>query len=518
LLIISLWYLLSPFIFKPEGVRVVSISEKADCRNLEVSNIITQVEGKRIKDITDFESVTKSISAGRPATMIVSGGPGSCTAIENGDLGISVTNAGDSGLELGTDLVGGEKITLSIGDEVSQDEVSHVSEVIKARIKNTDMRDSKVAMEGKNIIIYTADSSELGNVIIKGRIEAVIEWGVMTSNGTGTFKVGDKSFDMYSDGVVLTLDGSDYTIDSVFEVDDIDVKIINITNNSVIFGGGIFDNNDIEKLSSAVGYVDYDSATGQYQFVVPISISTDAGIRFSKITEGLTPIYASTYDILDGMLIYYLDGNEVTRLTIPLDMAGSKIETISIVGGTNSLEDAIRKKLLFDMALDGEIKEDILVEHVEHFKGEHEYMLMVFGVGISSLLVVGTVILMAYYRQLKIASMGLFKVGLEVFYIFGVVAISQAVLSSGIVIDSMLLVSILVFSVITLIQTLMLSEKLLKGKIMKFYKKSTTVVFAVGFALLFTPLTKLGVVLILGEIISVLLTKPLYISSVSRSG
>jgi len=516
--VISVWYLLSPSLFRVAGVRVISIDDNAECGNLKIGDLITQIEGTRIENREKFDTVLGSVSADEHITIIVNGGSGGCTALGAGDIGVQVSNvdSGYLGLEFGIDLVGGENVLLSSSDELSYDDVSYISGMLEKRLTVTELKDAKISVDDKTIIISTASNSRLGPLLTNGKIEAVIQQEVKLANNSGRIIVDTDSYDIYWDGSNVIVDGSSYNIGDFFSLDDIQFRVVNVTNVSIIVDALIFENNDIAKIPTATGYVKYDSSANQYQFNVPVEVLEAAGTRFSKITKSLVPLYGVGGNVLNGVLVYYLDSEEITRLSIPSDMSDTPIKTISILGGEPTMGEAVNKKMLFEIALEGEIEKDMSVENIEYFSGGFGWVLWSGMIVVTGVIIVMFVLAVIRYKNIKVAVFCSGVLLLEIVYMFGVASISQSALTSGWVIDATSLFGICTFAIISMAQIILLSDKALRQRILKRYNQFVFSVFIVGFLLLFTPLNRFGLVLIVGGLIGALLTKPVYVDFLSE--
>lgn len=512
---LSLWYILSPRLFKANGVRVNSIEETAKCDDLNVGDVITRMDGNYIKNKQDFDTIEKSVAADKRVSMVVNGWPGSCIALDAGELGIGVGEVDSKGFRFGIDLVGGEKISLSGETELSYVDISYISDVLEKRLKVIGSKSSRIHVDDKIISIYVPTGSEIGHILTNGKFEAVIEEELKLTNGTGRIRVGAESYDVFWNGSGVIVEGTEYEIDEFFDIGGIEFKTINATNDSIIVNALVFDNADVGMPVDFVGYANYDTQSRQYQFNIPIELSESAGEKFSEITEGLMPLYGIGGGVLNGMLAYYLDGEEITRLSIPSDMAATPIETISIVGGESTMKEAVDKKMLIEIALEGKIENQLVVENIERFSGTMGWMIWVGEAVLISCLVVTFVIGAIRYKNLKVGAIGALVLGLEIIYIFGIAAISQTLLAPGWVIDAISLVGICAFSIISVVQMVLLSERFLKRRIVKRYTHFLILVIFVGFLILFTPLNRMGLALVIGSLFGALLTKPVYIDFLS---
>lgn len=490
---------------------MVSIKEDAKCGDLQIGDIITRIEGNNIKNKRDFNIIEKSVATDRRVSMVVSGGPGSCIVLNAGELGIEVSDIFSKGFRFGPDLVGGEKFLLSSSGGLSYGDVSYISDALEKRLKVAGMKNSVISAEGKSIAIYAPAGSDVGLILVNGRIEAVIEQELTLSNDTGKIKVGNSSYDILWGGSDVIVEGVVYGVDDFFEIDGVQFKVLNSTNESIVVSALVFDNSGVGDVVGSVGYVNYETVSKQYQFNIPVELSQTAGDRFSEITDGLIPLYGIGSGALNGMLVYYLDGEEVSRLSIPADMAGTPIKTISIVGSENTMREAIDKKMLIEIGLDGYIEKDLYVENIEPFPGAFGWLIWVGAVvligSVAAMFAVGLI----RYKSLRIGAVGSLLLGLEITYILGFVSFLQSVMSSGWVMDAGSLIGLCVFSIISAVQMIILTEKIVKMRVVKNYSRFVVVVFVVGFIALFTQLNRVGLVLVLGSMIGSILTKPAYI-------
>jgi len=175
------------------------------------------------------------------------------------------------------------------------------------------------------------------------------------------------------------------------------------------------------------------------------------------------------------------------------------------------MREAVDKKMLIEIGLDGYIEKDLYVENIEPFPGAFGWLIWV-----GAVVLIGSVVAMfaigsIHYKNLRIGSVASLLLGLEITYIFGFASFLQSVMSSGWMIDAVSLIGICVFSIISAVQMIILTEKIVKRRIVKNYGRFVMVVFVVGFIALFTQLNRVGIVLILGSIIGSVLTKPVYV-------
>jgi hypothetical protein len=355
ILVLSLWFLLFPFLFKAEGVRVVSINGNAECGSLKIGDSITQIEGKLVNNKQEFDIILKSVVKDRPVTLIVNGGPGRCTALDDGELGIQVADVSSKGFRFGVDLVGGDKFLVASADGLSPGDVSYISNVFEKRLKVSGLQDSRVSVDGSSIAIYAPAGSNIDSILVHGDLEGLIEQGLKLTNGTAKIKVGNASQEIFWNGSNITVGNAMYGLGKFFSINGLQFKAVNATNDSIIVDALVLDNSNIATIGGSAAYVKYDAQSKKYQFSVPVEVNEDGSKKFSEITKGLIPLYGSNSDLLNGLLVYWLDGTEIARLSIPSNFAGIMIKSISIIGGDKSMEEAVNTKSMVEVALEGRI-------------------------------------------------------------------------------------------------------------------------------------------------------------------
>ncbi len=516
MLFLSFWYILSPSLFKTRGVRVISIYTDAECGELEVGNLITELNGMYISNEQEFNSALKSAMIGNRVTMLINGRPDGCIVLNDSSLGIEISNPVSKGLKFGTDVVGGKGFLLSSREKVTERDISEVSEIIENRLTVEGFESYSTHAEGTTISISVPDGSSVNNLLEHGKIEGIIEQEIKFSDNIGKVKIGTESYDIVLNDSIIKINGTSFGVKEKFDLDGIELRILNTTNNSIILDALIFDNKDIKESTTSASLVKYDSASKQYQFSVPIEVSSEAGKRFSKVTEGLIPLYQFGSNSLSGLLVYYLDGEEISRLSIPSDLSGEPIGSISIVGGELSFNSATDKKTRVEIALKGVLEEDIFIESVKTFSGEYNWVLL-----FTIFVVCGTIVALyvsgfVLYKNLKIPTMGSLMLVLEIILIFGLAAASQSILQSGWIMDWFSLIGVCAFSIIRFFQIILLSERHLKRRVLKRYRKVISVVYISSFVLLFTSLRGFGLSLSTG-FVATFLTTPIYLEFISRS-
>jgi hypothetical protein len=175
------------------------------------------------------------------------------------------------------------------------------------------------------------------------------------------------------------------------------------------------------------------------------------------------------------------------------------------------MRDAVDKKMLIEIGLNGYIENDLYVENIEPFPGAFGWLVWVGAIVLIGSVVAIFAVGLIRYKNLRMGAVGSLLLGLEITYIFGFASFLQSAMSSGWMIDAGSLIGVCIFSIISAVQMIILTEKIVKRRVVKNYSRFVMVVFVVGFIALFTQLNRVGIVLILGGMIGSILTKPTYV-------
>ncbi len=493
-------------------VKVSSISDSARCGNLEVGDTITQAGGSYIENKGDFNKILESVSKGQYVPMIVNGGPGGCRAVESGDLGIDVSESDSGGLNFGTNIAGGKKVKITLSNY--EEQVDQVSEIFERRMSVLGVSDYRIDHEDDAIMLYIPTEISLESLMMEGNLKGCIQQEIKIDNGSGTIKLDESEYVFESDDSRVVVEGEEYNENESFVVDDVPVEITNITNNSVVFDYVIFQNEDVEIIENSNSYVTYDEASRKYYFNVPVALSESSSERFSKVTDNLLPIYQYGGGVLDGSLVYYLDGKILNKLNIPLDMGDQKIETISIIGVSDSESKTIDMKSGVEMSMAGKMPDNIVVESVSRFEGSLEWIVLPIMVSITLVLIATSAVTYIQYKTKTVSAYATALLLSEIIFIFGIASTSQRLMNMGWVIDIYSLMGMVVFTIQSSVYYI-ITQKRVK-KLASKYNKIRIGVYTISFILLFTKLNGMGMIIMNGGAIS-LITKSIYSDIIKKA-
>ena len=457
LLLISFIPLLLNFLPKPSGVVVISV-ENPSC-TFGNGDVITEIRGKSIKNSQDFYSIQKELKKGEYVSMVVNGGPGGCKVIEDGELGIKVSDIERRKMKLSIEFGGGKKIFLSTNQ--SQEMV----EVLKKRIELLGLPETKVNISNSLVEIICPKYVNLDKLLSRGEFKATIEQELEIENESVEVKIGTSKYSFLVNNSTIVFQNQKYREGKVFYIDGIEIEILNITNHSVLIEEKIFDNKDVVRVFKELGSVRYNPSARSYEFSIPIELSENASERIIKVTRGLKTTLVRDELIFQGFLVYYLDGEKISSLVVPFRVTLEGIKNINILGFSKSSKDALKKMTLIEISLEaGSLPEFQIVKEVK-FEGSSKLLLQIsyisFGIAALSLLTLSSL-------TLKRKGFWIFLISLSTsFIVFGLALISQLI-SQGIIIDKNFLFGLLAIPFLNFFNTYLFQKK--KRKYTKFLK------------------------------------------------
>lgn len=564
IVMLSAWYLFSPVFFKENGVFVVSLDEYSMCGDIKVGDRIVQVGSHYINSVEDFGGVLESYETGERVTMVVNWGPGGCTAIGDGDIGMDVEDVPTKRVKFGLDVYGGKRVRISVDDATTTESINEIKSILEERAKILGVSQINIDVDEGGLFIETLDVSELSPLLVRGYLEGRIEQQIKVVDGVGQIKLGPEYYDLHlpfvetpvssvnppnvTDGnysieetidlnvslsndtsasnladVVsetktiitdhLIFDGNEYVPGESFKISDIEFKVLNITNSSIVLSGFVFNNSDIALSEFAGSYVRYESGAFQYQFFVPVDVSDDASQRFSKIVGGMSSFPISGTSILEGALGIYIDGNEVNKLTMPASMADREIKSLNIIGTGPDVGETTIKKMEVEVALVGNIDYDISIDEITDYRPGGGWMLDSTIVGIlvfSLILFLTPPVVYKHENWFEMSAWSSLLIIVVAFVVFGVAAASQSIFKPGWILDGGSILGILVVGAWVFIWSISAPERILKRRKIRLLEHLDLVFIFFGFVLLFTNYTGVGISLIVGCVLKLLFSDPIY--------
>jgi len=527
LLLVSSYFLASPFVFKKSGVIVTSFSKDSKCSQLKEGDIITQISGSFIRTLEDFERAAAAVKSGEYVAMVVNNGPGDCVAIHDGDIGLNVAGTPSGQLNFGIDIQGGTIATISLDGTTTPADLNKLAQTIEKRVKFFGLPQTYVYTSNNTIKIASLTTERISALIVPGEFKAKITQEVGLENSTGVIKIGNRLYDVKQYNTKISVNGTAYSPGQSFILEDIKFDLINATNNSFTAEANIFTNDDISKIFT--GYERYNPDLRSYEFYIPLEISRSASDRFIKIAKGLKSSLTGSQIILQGQVVYYLDGETISKLNIPYDMTIKEINSISVVGfGSTRTQVANQKTKILAMLQSDVLPVNLKITGIEPLEPKSKLTVIYASVSFALFLLLAVVSTFYFrYKSVKLGSYALLMGSIEIVLIIGIAALTQGIYSPSWIIDWQTIIGIIAVASLSSIQLLLITEKMLKNKIMNLnykYKKMISLpmllnilVLIVSFLMLFTTWKGFGLSLLAGLVIEVALTRSIYKDIVTSS-
>jgi hypothetical protein len=527
LLLASVIFIIKPIFTKVFGASVVSVGGDSKC-SLNEGDVIIQVGGYMVGNSVDFKNAEKTVKGGEYVTMVINNGPGGCVAARDGYLGVNVVDISSKHLNFGIDIQGGVENIFKPSQSLTNQQLNNVIEILNKRIKIINLPESRAYASNGDISIVGLSNEKIGMLVMPGEFEARISRDIKLKDDVGELGVGNSTYTVKKlTNTSLDINNYTYEIGQNFYLEKIKFHLINITNNSVAIEATVFTNDDIKQLLTAYGYLKYDSQYQRYEYSVPLEISNEASDRFVQITKKLPTTYAVGGSTLEGYLIYYLDRTVINKLSIPFEMMGKKIDNIQIIGFKRTMAEASNEQLKVEIAASGKLPTELKMIDTKYFVPIlKEKVLLLVSIGMIAVSL--PVMALSHLRYKKI-KFGIFIILLsmaEVVCVLGAAAVIQTFYGYGWILDLASIIGLVVLTAFTGIQMILLSEKSVRKKDFSLhlrYKKMfnlttflSIVIFLLAFSMLFFW-KGFGMSLVIGFIIGVLLTKPIYEEILKKS-
>jgi preprotein translocase subunit SecD len=391
LILVVMLSLLSIFNFTnffSHGVIVTSIDSNSSVfeQGLRQGQIITQIDGKAIKNLDDFSSALKGkYSSGEKVKTIITTTNAEYVLFTESAPQLTVSEIPKTSLKMGLDLVGGSRALIKAqGQDLTESELDDLVEITSNRLNEFGLTDLKVLpvsdLSGNRFMLVEiagATPKDLEDLLSKqGKFEAKI--------GNQTVFVGGKEKDVTS---VCRGDATCAGIESCQE-----------------------------------------SGTGYYcNFRFSVYLSEEAAKRQAEITDKLD-VSLNNSDYLSEKLDLYLDDKLVDSLLIGVGLKGSATTQIAISGsGTGQTrDDAIKdaedsmhklQTILITGSLPYKL-EIVKLDTISPVLGK-EFVNIILVAGLAALLAVALIIFIRY-RDFKSSIFLLLTSFSEVIIILGI--------------------------------------------------------------------------------------------------
>lgn len=329
---IPVLFLLSlfPFLTSKQNVIVVSINNSL-CENIKVGERISEVNGYIMNSVKDFENALKNIKKGDYVTLVVNGGPGGCKAIGDGDIGIEVREERGRKLVFGPEISGARVLFLRSENNTK------LVKILEKRIKYLALPYTYAEIKSDYIVLTSLPEVDLSDILFIGHFEGFVRQTLELENNSAKLRIGDKVHSIEIKNNKTYVDGK--LVKDSFEVDGIKIKIKEVTNRTIILEEIFLTNEDIKMVYTSYARIKYNSNIRKYELTLPVLVSNSSSEKFSSIIKGLKTRYVNGLLILEGNLVYSLDGTEIGELILPFELYSKKIEIINIFATADSYEE-----------------------------------------------------------------------------------------------------------------------------------------------------------------------------------
>ena len=521
------YFIFSPYVLVKSGVVVISVSNDSKCASIKEGDVITNVLGNYVKNNQDFLSVEKNVKANEYVTMLINNGPGGCLAARDGYLGITASDIPSNEIKFGIDIQGGVTTVLKPEGNLSSSQLESIVQLLDKRINAYGLQETDAYASNSFIKINSLSSEKIGWLIETGKFEAKILEEVKLQENIGKIPVGDNSYSVEKLDDRLKINNSFYKIGDGFELENIKFNVNNMTNDSVAIEGTVFENKDIVRVLSGSS-TSYNSNTRAYEFSVHVEITNDASNRFTKIVKRMPTTVSGNQVILNGFLVYYLDGRAVSHLSIPIETIRQSIKQISVIGFSTSMSDAsITKSKVFGALVSGDLTTNLQITGTEKYEPKLKIFSMeVFGSAIGLVAIAVLSISVLRYKDVKCGGLIIILGLIELFLIIGIISLLQQISGANWIINLTTIFGLIGAFVASSLRMVSGSEKILKRNEMAIHYKHNKLIggnmtlnlaiIIIVFVFLFTYLRFVGLTLLTGFVFDVLLIKPIYLGFIKN--
>jgi len=356
LVLIASVFIIYPLIIGEEGVIVTSVEPDSACKNeIRSGSYITEITGKRVRNVNDFNTLTKDLKG--PITLLVDYNPRSCTISENSSLNIKVRNVKEGGLKTSAEIGGGSYFVFKPENEVTENDLQDILSIIKSRANQYKLINTIGYVENESIYLISGPQEDnyVSLLTEPGLLEGKIIKTVYFTDKKSEFTLNNSLYEVrWKDENSITINGSIYKKNQDFVLNNLNIKVDNITGNSTSLSIHIFENKELIFSEDLVGSSRILKQGGGYVFVLPIELSDISSENFARSTAGqeiaIDPGSGEGY--LRDPLIISIDGTTFINLPIRAVDAGKPTKELVLWKFTQTekeaSDDLIRLKSLIE--------------------------------------------------------------------------------------------------------------------------------------------------------------------------
>jgi len=514
LALISIYFLVSPYLFKQYGVVVSSIDKNANCTEIKEGDLISQVGGHFVKTTDEFKQVASKFKKDDYVALIVNNAIRSCYAIDDGVVGINAVDVESVKTIFGIEIQGGRRVTLRPESPLTDVQLKDAVEILNKRAKYIGMLQTTAELQGNKIKVTTLVPEKIGFLAFKGDLKGVVIEEIKLQNNAGKLFVGNETFGLELVGNKTKVLDSFYEVGETFNIDGIDFEIRNTTNSSVLLGATFLTNDDVKGVLPQE-IVTYISGSRRYEFSIPVEIRNESSDNFVKIVKKIPTSLIGDRMYFNAFLHFYFDGRLLSQLNIPSDIVEKRINVFSVIGTAENKNDALNMQMKIDASLKGgRLPVTLEAESSERVEATGSATLKVIFALIFLLLIVFLFLVHVLFKNIKVGLFAGFLILLELVSMFGITAINQTYLGVAWLVDNATVMGMLILTFLIAVDVLITTGDDLKPeKYRGLFGKTkylSILIMVLGICLLFTSFKNIGLVLFFGELVYMIVTKPIY--------
>lgn len=314
----------------PAGYRISFIGKDAP-EQLKVGMVVYEVNGE--------EFTPQLIDKMYSGIVKLKTDKGDIFLRANGTLGIDIEEVQPTNLRFGLDIKGGVRALVKLNDS-SPDVAEQVKSTLQTRINVFGLREATfrtVSINKENFIeisIAGGNKQELVDLLqTQGKFEGKITFAASSLNL-------DKKYNITFSDSVATIGNKTVKPGDSFVLDSITFVYNNRSASRANLTADIFSGSDIRTVFFDPQRSRIENTGSGFQWSFGIQISPESAERFAKVTKNA----ASLGNYLDAQISLYLDGEIIDTLNIASTLKGRAETEISISGGADTFQEAVRER------------------------------------------------------------------------------------------------------------------------------------------------------------------------------
>jgi len=499
------------------GVVVTSISENSPFTGkVQIGETISWANEKEInspEDLYEFENFTGTF-------RFIHSGSLELINIEKPGLGITLSQKSTTNLHLGLDIISGTKYLLELENKTL---IEKTINVLESRRELLDLKETNIKQTNSYVEIDTTSSlEEIKNLLREGKFEAKISREVVFNNNTGSLTL-DKKYSVNLNDSEIEINNITLKINQTAKLNDIEFELYNVTNNSAILLFTTFTGNDIKfvciREQPGVCVSRIVKTENGWEFSFQINVSEESATKFANITNNMKiKVDPAGNKYLDGKIYFFLDDRLITELNIAPELKGKLFESPAITGFRTDRESAFREQLMLKSVLQsGALPTSLKIiktEETSPILGKNFFESSL--IGLIVVVIISSLFIFFINRNMKVLIP-------NVIWIFSEAFIVTAITGMIWIIDLFSVIGIIFVILKCIIDNIIITNEILskekgldtiKQKIKKIlsiinYSALTIIVAVIPFMFI-NDLRGFVTVIVIGSIISVIITKPAF--------